>query len=214
MAPKKRSGSGASKQSKKKKPTARAADSSDDGDDMEEEPDGPSHEGKVTFGAQFMLFRVLMLGGVSVSFARSAGNVAKILSAAARQGATWARCGTDGRAGQLHSHHRADSRVHRCMREVGFLRANQSEIDADPRSRQVYAEFRHEVNQISRVRVRVRVLRVKKNVIRDTEPKFKEPKFTQKTTKNKLSHVHQACRGDALIGDLHRGVKVDIFRGL
>ena len=88
MAPKKRSGSGASKQSKKKKPTARAADSSDDGDDMEEEPDGPSHEGKVTFGAQFMLFRVLMLGGVSVSFARSAGNVAKILSAAARQGAT------------------------------------------------------------------------------------------------------------------------------
>ena len=35
------------------------------------------------------------------------------------------------------------------MREVGFLRANQSEIDADPRSRQVYAEFRHEVNQIS-----------------------------------------------------------------
>jgi hypothetical protein len=38
--------------------------------------------------------------------------------------------------------------VHRCGREVGFLRANQSEIDSDARSRQVYAEFRHEVNQI------------------------------------------------------------------
>ena len=60
----------------------------------------------------------------------------------------------------------------------------------------------------------------KKNVIRDTEPKFTELILmlinTQKTTKNKhaTSHVHQACRGDALIGDLHRGVKVDIFRGL
>ena len=37
-----------------------------------------------------------------------------------------------------HKHRFSDSRVHRCWREVGFLRANQSEIDSDPRSRQVY----------------------------------------------------------------------------
>jgi len=148
MAPKKRGGGGASKAKKKAKPPARAHESDDDGDDMEEETDGPASTSKVSFGAQFMLFRVLMLAGVAVSFARSAGNVAKILSTAAQQGATWARCGSDGRAGLLHTHHFADSRVHRCGREVGFLRANQSEIDSDARSRQVYAEFRHEVNQI------------------------------------------------------------------
>ena len=148
MAPKKRGGGGASKAKKKAKPPARAHESDDDGDDMEEETDGPASTSKVSFGAQFMLFRVLMLAGVAVSFARSAGNVAKILSTAAQQGATWARCGSDGRAGLLHTHHFADSRVHRCGREVGFLRANQSEIDSDARSRQVYAEFRHEVNKI------------------------------------------------------------------
>ena len=149
MAPKKRGGSGARKHSKKKKTAASAADSDNDGDDREEEePNGPSRKGTVCLGAQFMLFRVLMLAGVPVSFARSAGNVAKLLSAAAQQGATWARCGTDGRAGRLHAHHFSDSRVHRCGREAGFLRANQSEIDADARSRQGYAEFRHEVSQI------------------------------------------------------------------
>ena len=98
------------------------------------ETDGPAPKSKVSFGAKFMLFRVLMLAGVPVSFARSKGNFAKILAAAAQQGATWARCGTDGRAGQMHPHHFPDSRVHRCGREVGFLRANQSEIDSDPRS--------------------------------------------------------------------------------
>ena len=146
MAPKKRGGSPRGAPPKKKKPAAREADIDDDGDDMEE-TDGPSPKRQVTFGRQFMLFRVLMLAGAPVSFARSAGNVFKLLSVAARQGATWARCGADGRDG-LMCHHFADSRVHRCGREVGFLRANQSEIDADPRSRQVYAEFRHEVNQI------------------------------------------------------------------
>ena len=94
MAPKKRGGGGASKAKKKAKPPARAHESDDDGDDMEEETDGPASTSKVSFGAQFMLFRVLMLAGVAVSFARSAGNVAKILSTAAQQGATWARCGT------------------------------------------------------------------------------------------------------------------------
>ena len=120
------------------------------------ETDGPAPKSKVSFGAKFMLFRVLMLAGVPVSFARSKGNFAKILAAAAQQGATWARCGTDGRAGQMHPHHFPDSRVHRCGREVGFLRANQSEIDSDPRSRQVYAEFRHEVSQIKSHVQRVR----------------------------------------------------------
>jgi hypothetical protein len=148
MAPKKRSGSGASKVKKKKKPSAPAHESDDDGgDDMEEETDGPVPK-KVAFGARFMLFRVLMLAGAPVSFARGAGNVAKLLSEAAQKGATWARCGSDGRAGLLHHRHFSDSRVHRCGREVGFIRADQSEIDSDPRSRQVYSEFRHEVNQI------------------------------------------------------------------
>ena len=148
MAPKKRSGSGASKVKKKKKPSAPAHESDDDGgDDMEEETDGPVPK-KVAFGARFMLFRVLMLTGAPVSFARGAGNVAKLLSEAAQKGATWARCGSDGRAGLLHHRHFSDSRVHRCGREVGFIRADQSEIDSDPRSRQVYSEFRHEVNQI------------------------------------------------------------------
>ena len=148
MAPKKRSGSGASKVKKKKKPSAPAHESDDDGgDDMEEETDGPVPK-KVAFGARFMLFRVLMLASAPVSFARGAGNVAKLLSEAAQKGATWARCGSDGRAGLLHHRHFSDSRVHRCGREVGFIRADQSEIDSDPRSRQVYSEFRHEVNQI------------------------------------------------------------------
>ena len=122
MAPKKRSGSGASKVKKKKKPSAPAHESDDDGgDDMEEETDGPVPK-KVAFGARFMLFRVLMLTGAPVSFARGAGNVAKLLSAAAQKGATWARCGSDGRAGLLHHRHFSDSRVHRCGREVGFIR--------------------------------------------------------------------------------------------
>ena len=155
MAPKKRGRSNASKQTKKKKSAARAAagseraaDSDDDGDAMEDETDRSRKASKVTFGAQFMLFRVLMLSNVPVSFAKDAGNVAKILSEAAGRGAKWARCGADGRAGRLHPHHFSDSRVHRCGREVGFARANQSEIDADERSSQVYAEFRHEVNLI------------------------------------------------------------------
>ena len=76
---KKRGGSGGSKPKKeKKKPPARALESDD--------------------GAKFMLFRVLMLANVPVSFARGSGNVAKLLSAAAHKGAMRARCGTDGRA--------------------------------------------------------------------------------------------------------------------
>ena len=71
--------SGGSKPKKeKKKPPARALESDD--------------------GAKFMLFRVLMLANVPVSFARGSGNVAKLLSAAAHKGAMRARCGTDGRA--------------------------------------------------------------------------------------------------------------------
>ena len=38
--------------------------------------------------------------------------------------------------------------MHRYSREVGFLRANQSEIDSDPRSSQVYAGLRGAVKQI------------------------------------------------------------------
>ena len=76
---KQRGGSGGSKPKKeKKKPPARALESDD--------------------GAKFMLFRVLMLANVPVSFARGSGNVAKLLSAAAHKGAMRARCGTDGRA--------------------------------------------------------------------------------------------------------------------
>ena len=151
MAPKKkRGGSGGSKQKNRKKPQphARAPESDDDGDDMEKETDGLAPKKKVSFGAQFMLFRVLMLMGVPVDFARGAGNVSKLVSAAAQGGAKWARCGTDGRAGLLHKHHFPDSRVHRYSREVGFLRANQSEIDSDPRSSQVYAGLRGAVKQI------------------------------------------------------------------
>ena len=96
MAPKKRSGSGVSKQSKKKQSTARAADSSDDEYFDQMETDGPAPKSKVSFGAKFMLFRVLMLMGVPVDFARGAGNVSKLVSAAAQGGAKWARCGTYG----------------------------------------------------------------------------------------------------------------------
>ena len=73
MAPKKkRGGSGGSKQKNRKKPQphARAPESDDDGDDMEKETDGLAPKKKVSFGAQFMLFRVLMLMGVPVDFAR------------------------------------------------------------------------------------------------------------------------------------------------
>ena len=67
MAPKKkRGGSGGSKQKNRKKPQphVRAPESDDDGDDMEKETDGLAPKKKVSFGAQFMLFRVLMLMGV------------------------------------------------------------------------------------------------------------------------------------------------------
>ena len=94
-----------------------------------------------------MLFRVLMIAGSVVSFASSCGSVMQILTAAAAAGAVWVRCGSDGKNGtQLHHH--ADSRVHRCGREVGFRRANQADIDADPRSRQVYAQLRGQVNKV------------------------------------------------------------------
>mgnify|MGYP006907214259 CR=1 FL=1 len=125
MAPKKRGGSGARKHSKKKKTAASAADSDNDGDDREEEePNGPSRKGTVSFGVQFMLFRVLMLAGVPVSFARSAGNVAKVLSPrppSRGQRGPGAALMAARNAGQLHAHHFSDSRVHRCRREAdGF----------------------------------------------------------------------------------------------
>ena len=96
---KKRGGSGGSKQKNRKKPQphARAPESDDDGDDMEEETDGLAPKKKVSFGAQFMLFRVLMLAsGVPVDFARGAEHVSKLVSAAAQGGAKWARRGTYG----------------------------------------------------------------------------------------------------------------------
>ena len=145
MPPSKRAGSGATKSQKKKKKPAQRIDSSDD--EMEEATTGPKITKQPCFGAQYMLFRVMMLGGKAVSFSRSEGNWQKRLSEAAKAGAKWARCGTDGRDG-LMCHHFADSRVHRLGREVGFARADQAKIDGDQRSRQVYAEFRHEVNQI------------------------------------------------------------------
>ena len=137
MPPSKRAGSGATKSQKKKKKPAQRIDSSDD--EMEEATaEGPKITKQPCFGAQYMLFRVMMLGGKAVSFSRSEGNWQKRLSEAAKAGAKWARCGTDGRDG-LMCHHFADSRVHRLGREVGFARADQAEIDGDQRSRQVYS---------------------------------------------------------------------------
>ena len=124
-------------------------DDSDDGDDGDPAETGrcPRHE--PAFGATFMLFRVLLVGGVAVSFAAGEGNVAAILAAAAAAGAVWARCGAGGRDGNSYkSSHFADSRVHRLGREAGFRRANQIEIDSDPRSREVYARLRAEVGMV------------------------------------------------------------------
>ena len=124
-------------------------DDSDDGDDGDPAETGrcPRHE--PAFGATFMLFRVLLVGGVAVSFAAGEGNVAAILAAAAAAGAAWARCGAGGRDGNSYkASHFADSRVHRLGREAGFRRANQIEIDSDPRSREVYARLRAEVGMV------------------------------------------------------------------
>ena len=93
-----------------------------------------------------MLFRMLVVGTTVVSFAASQGNQAAILATAAAAGAVWARCGADGKDGRSHkTAHFADSRVHRLGREAGFRRPSQVEIDADPRSREVYAWLRSEV---------------------------------------------------------------------
>ena len=89
-----------------------------------------------------MLFRMLLVAGAAVSFAAGQGNMANILATAAAAGAVWARCGADGRDGCSYTAaHFADSRVHRLGREAGFRRANQIEIDSDPRSREVYARI-------------------------------------------------------------------------
>ena len=71
-------------QKKKKKPAQRI-DSSDD--EMEEATaEGPKITKQPCFGAQYMLFRVMMLGGKAVSFSRSEGNWQKGLSEAAQGG--------------------------------------------------------------------------------------------------------------------------------
>ena len=147
MAPKKKARGGGKKRSRLPDDDDSEPDSLLDGLNPDEE-EVRTPKSKVSFGAQFMLFRVLMLATVPVSFAKGSGNVAKLLAQAAEKGATWNRCGADGKDGRQHTHHFPDSRVHRVGREVGFLRENQSEIDSDPRSRRVYADFRREVNQI------------------------------------------------------------------
>ena len=80
---------------------------------------GPTRVKEPTFGAQFMIFRVLLVAGAAVSFAAGEGNQAAILATAAAAGAVWSRCGRDGRDGASYkASHFADSRVHRVAREV------------------------------------------------------------------------------------------------
>ena len=148
MAPKK--GSKGVRKVTKMRP-ARVMDSSDE--DEHDSSDEDAHGAELTnttlplFGVKFMLFRVLKIAGSVVSFALTCGSVMQILTTAAAAGAVWARSGSDGKDG-TQVHHHADSRVHRCGREVGFQRANQADIDADPRSRQVYAQLRCQVNKM------------------------------------------------------------------
>ena len=160
MAPKKKA-PGRSKgvkrpRAKKSAPRARV-DSSDDDvmEDRRARAGEAQHTSSPVFGKVWMLFRLLMIGATVVSFAPTCGSWLRILTAAAAAGAVWARSGSDGKDGTVQQHH-ADSRVHRYGREVGFRRANQAEIDADPRSRQVYAQLRGQVNSgqggVTRVR--------------------------------------------------------------
>ena len=112
-----------------KKRGRRAVVASDD--DMEQFEDAATRQ--PAFGAEWMLFRMLVIGTAVVSFAASQGNPAAIFATAAAAGAVWARCGADGKDGRSHNAaHFADSRVHRLGREAGFRRPNQAEIDADP----------------------------------------------------------------------------------
>ena len=140
---------GKRKQQPKRTSKKRAAivdDSSDDGEGAAPAANRRSPRHEPAFGAQFMLFRMLLVAGAAVSFATDQGNVATILATAAAAGAVWARCGADGRDGRSYkASHLADSRVHRLGRDAGFRRANQTEIDSDPRSREVYARLRAEV---------------------------------------------------------------------
>ena len=151
MAPKKKA-PGRSKgvkrpRAKKSAPRARVDSSDDDPMENRARAGEAQHTSSPVFGKAWMLFRLLMIGATVVSFAPTCGSWLQILTAAAAAGAVWARSGSDGKDGTVQQHH-ADSRVHRYGREVGFRRANQAEIDADPRSRQVYAQLRGQVNKV------------------------------------------------------------------
>ena len=129
--------------SRKRKSQAVLAES--DSDDSDELDIGGDTSKVPPFGATWMLFRVLMLSGVAVSFAAAKGDLQTVLVAAATTGALWHRCGLDGKNGTLHKWHLPDSRAHQYGREQGFRAPNQAEIDADPRSAAVYASLRTEV---------------------------------------------------------------------
>ena len=102
------------------------------------------------FGREFMLFRVLVITGLSMASAANGEMTAAAVAAALAAGTAtqhWERCGEDGKDG-TQGGHSSDSRVHRYGREVGFLRDNQQEIDSDPRSKAVYEQLRNDPNKM------------------------------------------------------------------
>ena len=104
----------ASKPAAARKKKARAVQSDDESDNGSAASGaGPTRVKEPTFGAQFMIFRVLLVAGAAVSFAAGEGNQAAILATAAAAGAAWSRCGRDGRDGTSYkASHFVDSRVH------------------------------------------------------------------------------------------------------
>ena len=104
----------ASKPAAARKKKARAVQSDDESDNGSAASGaGPTRVKEPTFGAQFTIFRVLLVAGAAVSFAAGEGNQAAILATAAAAGAVWSRCGRDGRDGTSYkASHFVDSRVH------------------------------------------------------------------------------------------------------
>ena len=104
----------ASKPAAARKKKARAVQSDDESDNGSATSGaGLTRVKEPTFGARFIIFRVLLVAGAAVSFAAGEGNQAAILATAAAAGAVWSRCGRDGRDGTSYkASHFADSRVH------------------------------------------------------------------------------------------------------
>ena len=80
---------------------------------------GPTRVKEPTIGAQFIIFRVLLVAGAAVSFAAGEGNQATILATAAAAGAAWSRCGHPVTAVTAPATRRRTSQIHESIVWLG-----------------------------------------------------------------------------------------------